>query len=309
MPGRGDLEVVEGGAPRRLPRLQPERQGPDGGLRVLGPAAARRAGLDAAVLGRGPDRRGGGVHARDRAGAVRRDRRPGRRDRRRGRVARGAAGAEPPARGARARATRRGRRTTRSRPASRHGSSRRKARRSRPSTSRDAARVAGRRPRSPPSGRPRSPRATRTRACRPSGPARARRPPGRRKTTIPVIEIARAATKAEALEGLERWKARHPGVAALLEPADVLVDGMRGRSSLWYRVRVNLIHVPEADRPAQAELEVGLRPVGRLRMAGPRRPARARAAQEAEAEGRRAGLTSRAGRPRRPSRPTADAAT
>src|SRR4249919_2277549 len=85
-------------------------------------------------------------------------------------------------------------------------------------------------------------------------------PTGRRKTSIPVIEIARAATKVEALEGLERWKARHPEVAPLLEPADVLVDGMRGRSSLWYRVRVNLIHVPEADRPAQAELEVDYDP-------------------------------------------------
>ena len=71
MPGAGHVEMVEGGAPRRLPRLQPERQGPDGGVRVLGPAAPGRAGLDAAVLGRGPDRRGGGVHARDRAGAIR----------------------------------------------------------------------------------------------------------------------------------------------------------------------------------------------------------------------------------------------
>jgi DNA ligase D-like protein (predicted polymerase) len=76
-------------------------------------------------------------------------------------------------------------------------------------------------------------------------------PTGRRKTTIPVIEISRAASKAEALEGLERWKVRHPEAAAHLEPPDVLVDGMRGRSSLWYRVRVNLIHVPEADRPGQ----------------------------------------------------------
>jgi DNA ligase D-like protein (predicted polymerase) len=80
-------------------------------------------------------------------------------------------------------------------------------------------------------------------------------PTGRRKSNIPVIEISRAAKKAEALEGLERWKARHPEAAKHLEPADVLVDGMRGRSSLWYRVRVNLIHVPEADRPAQAELD------------------------------------------------------
>jgi bifunctional non-homologous end joining protein LigD len=76
-------------------------------------------------------------------------------------------------------------------------------------------------------------------------------PTGRRKTSIPVIEISRAATKAEALDGFERWKARHPKAAAVLEPADVLVDGMRGRSSLWYRVRVNLIHVAEADRPPE----------------------------------------------------------
>ena len=46
-----------------------------------------------------------------------------------------------------------------------------------------------------------------------------------------------------------------PDVAGYLEPADVLVDGMRGRSAVWYRVRVNLIHVPEADRPAQEPLE------------------------------------------------------
>jgi hypothetical protein len=80
-------------------------------------------------------------------------------------------------------------------------------------------------------------------------------PTGRRKSAIPVIEIGRAARKAEALEGFERWKERHPAAAAALEPADVLVDGMRGRSSLWYRVRVNLIHVPEADRPAQETLD------------------------------------------------------
>jgi DNA ligase D-like protein (predicted polymerase) len=80
-------------------------------------------------------------------------------------------------------------------------------------------------------------------------------PTGRRRTTIPVIEISRAAKKAEALEGFERWKARHPEAAKHLEPADVLVDGMRGRSALWYRVRVNLIHVPEADRPQQEKLD------------------------------------------------------
>jgi len=80
-------------------------------------------------------------------------------------------------------------------------------------------------------------------------------PTGRRRTNVPVIEISRAASKAEALEGLERWKIRHPAAAAALEPADVLVDGMRGRSSLWYRVRVNLTHVPESERPQQEPLD------------------------------------------------------
>src|SRR6476659_783649 len=80
-------------------------------------------------------------------------------------------------------------------------------------------------------------------------------PTGRRKTSIPVVEISRAEFKEEALAGLERWKARHPEVVPYLEPPDILVDGMRGRSAVWYRVRVNLIHVPEADRPAQEPLE------------------------------------------------------
>ncbi|MBT2499045.1 non-homologous end-joining DNA ligase [Agromyces sp. ISL-38] len=83
---------------------------------------------------------------------------------------------------------------------------------------------------------------------------------GRRKSTMPLIEIARAETKPEALEGLERWKAKHPGVVPLLQPADVLVDGMRGSSSLWYRIRVNLQHVPETERPKQEELEVDYDP-------------------------------------------------
>jgi DNA ligase D-like protein (predicted polymerase) len=80
-------------------------------------------------------------------------------------------------------------------------------------------------------------------------------PTGRRKSSIPVIEIARAATKAEVNEGLERWKARHPEAAAHLEPADILTDGMRGRSTVWYRLRVNLVHVPETLRPAQEPLD------------------------------------------------------
>ena len=80
-------------------------------------------------------------------------------------------------------------------------------------------------------------------------------PTGRRRSSIPVIEIARAASKAEVQAGFERWRSRHPEAAGHLEAADVLTDGMRGRSSLWYRLRVNLIHVPEELRPAQEPLD------------------------------------------------------
>jgi DNA ligase D-like protein (predicted polymerase) len=93
------------------------------------------------------------------------------------------------------------------------------------------------------------------------GPAE--RPPkgtGRRQPTMPLIEIARARSREEALAGLDRWKARHPAVARHLHAADVLVDGMRGRSSVWYRIRVNLQHVPEPERPPQEPLEVDYDP-------------------------------------------------
>jgi DNA ligase D-like protein (predicted polymerase) len=83
---------------------------------------------------------------------------------------------------------------------------------------------------------------------------------GRRQPTKPLIEIARAKTKAEAMEGLDRWKARHADVWPLLEPADVLVDSMRGRSSTWTRIRLNLEHVPQERRPAQEPLEVDYDP-------------------------------------------------
>jgi bifunctional non-homologous end joining protein LigD len=85
-------------------------------------------------------------------------------------------------------------------------------------------------------------------------------PTGRRRSTMPLIEIARAETKDEAMAGLQRWKDRHPDVWGSLEPRDVLVDAMRGRSSLWYRIRINLQHVPEAERPAQEPLEVDYDP-------------------------------------------------
>jgi bifunctional non-homologous end joining protein LigD len=85
-------------------------------------------------------------------------------------------------------------------------------------------------------------------------------PTGRRKSTKPLIEVARAKSKAEAMEGLDRWKARHSDVWPLLEPADVLVDAMRGRSSTWTRIRLNLEHVPESQRPPQEPLEVDYDP-------------------------------------------------
>ena len=77
---------------------------------------------------------------------------------------------------------------------------------------------------------------------------------GRRQSVMPLVEVARTRTKPEALAALGEWKSRHAGIVAALQPADVLVDGMRGSSSLWYRVRVNLQHIPEAERPAQEEL-------------------------------------------------------
>jgi DNA ligase D-like protein (predicted polymerase) len=74
---------------------------------------------------------------------------------------------------------------------------------------------------------------------------------GRRQSTQPLITIAKAEHKEDALAGLERWKARHPAVAARLQADDVLVDAMRGRSTTWTRIRVNLRHVPEPERPAE----------------------------------------------------------
>jgi DNA ligase D-like protein (predicted polymerase) len=79
---------------------------------------------------------------------------------------------------------------------------------------------------------------------------------GRRQSTMPLIEIARSASLDEAMAGLDRWKQRHPDVWPRLHPADVLVDSMRGRSSTWTRIRLNLQHVPEDQRPPQEPLEV-----------------------------------------------------
>src|SRR5262249_42866257 len=83
---------------------------------------------------------------------------------------------------------------------------------------------------------------------------------GRRRSTMPLIEIARAEIEAEAMEGLERWKERHRDVWPLLGPEDLLIDAMRGRSSTWTRVRLNLKNVPEEQRPPQEPLEVDYDP-------------------------------------------------
>jgi len=84
----------------------------------------------------------------------------------------------------------------------------------------------------------------------------ARVQPSRRRTPIhPLIEIARAGKKEDALAGLERWKNRHADAAAHLAPADVLVDAMRGRFHTWTRIRVNLQHVPPDLRPPQEPLD------------------------------------------------------
>jgi DNA ligase D-like protein (predicted polymerase) len=76
-----------------------------------------------------------------------------------------------------------------------------------------------------------------------------------RRRKHPLVEIGRAPDKDAALAGLERWKERHREAASHLEPADVLVDAMRGRFRTWTRIRVNLQHVPEALRPAQEALD------------------------------------------------------
>jgi bifunctional non-homologous end joining protein LigD len=82
-----------------------------------------------------------------------------------------------------------------------------------------------------------------------------KRKSAKRQSSKPLLEIGRARRKEDALAGMERWKARHPQAAAHLQPADVLVDAMRGRYSTWTRIRVNLEHVPEDLRPAQEPLD------------------------------------------------------
>jgi len=71
------------------------------------------------------------------------------------------------------------------------------------------------------------------------------------RVRMPLVTVANSPSKDDALAGLERWKQRHPDAAGHLAIDDVLVDAMRGRSSTWTRIRVNLRNVPEAIRPPQ----------------------------------------------------------
>jgi DNA ligase D-like protein (predicted polymerase) len=83
-------------------------------------------------------------------------------------------------------------------------------------------------------------------------PSRAKTAARKPRAKMPLIVLANSPDKDAALAGLERWKAKHADAAKHLAADDVLVDSMRGRSSTWTRIRVNLINVPETIRPGQA---------------------------------------------------------
>jgi bifunctional non-homologous end joining protein LigD len=105
--------------------------------------------------------------------------------------------------------------------------------------------------------------------------------PSRRRTPKhPLVEIARTRRKEDALAGLERWKTRHPEASTHLQPADVLVDAMRGRFHTWTRIRINLQHVPEGLRPDPEPLDPDDAPDDWGAVSDPsaprRRPSRAR---------------------------------
>jgi len=82
-------------------------------------------------------------------------------------------------------------------------------------------------------------------------PSRAKSAAKKPRIKMPLVVVANSPDKAAALAGLERWKSKHAQVAGFLAPDDVLVDSMRGRSSTWTRIRINLRHVPEELRPQQ----------------------------------------------------------
>ncbi len=83
----------------------------------------------------------------------------------------------------------------------------------------------------------------------PGGVSKAKAKAKAKRAKLPVITIAQAKHKADALAGLERWKARYPAIVSRLAPEHVIVDTNRGRATAWYRVRINLVNVPESERP------------------------------------------------------------
>jgi bifunctional non-homologous end joining protein LigD len=91
-----------------------------------------------------------------------------------------------------------------------------------------------------------------SRAKAAKGASESRKQPRARRVKMPLLVVANSPDKDAALAGLERWKARHPEVVARLAPEDVIVDTNRGRATAWYRVRINLKNVPEAERPPPA---------------------------------------------------------
>ena len=94
------------------------------------------------------------------------------------------------------------------------------------------------------------------------------------RVKMPLVTVANSPDREAALAGLERWKGAHPEAAAHLAVDDVLVDSMRGRSSTWTRIRVNLRHVPESQRPPQGIPDPDDDPTREWRQAHARRPAR-----------------------------------
>jgi hypothetical protein len=233
-----DVEVVEGGAARRLPRLQPEREGPDDGVGVLHPPAARRARLGAArsvFLDYNQN-------AKDRTTASAYSIRP----LPDARVSAPLAWSEVPECDP-------ADFTALTMPA-------RFAKIGDPHADMDAhagslASLLELAARDEASGIPDAPWPPQYKKMEGEAPrvqpSRAKGAPKKPREKMPLLTVANSPDKKAALEGLERWKARHPETAKHLAIDDVLVDAMRGRSSTWTRVRVNLRHVPEADRPAQ----------------------------------------------------------
>ena len=102
-------------------------------------------------------------------------------------------------------------------------------------------------------------------------PSRARSAAKPPRVKMPLLVIAHSPDKNAALAGLERWKSKYPEASSFLQVDDVLVDSMRGRSSTWTRIRVNLRHVPEALRPTQETPDPDYDPTREWRQHGRKR--------------------------------------